>query len=162
MYSESDIDNAVAAGAISRDTALALRNHVAQARLAPAVDEEHFRLLNGFNDIFVTIAIALLLVAVAQIGASVTEALGGVAVAGASWLLAEYFTRQRRMALPSIALLLGFVGGVAAAPIGLMVSIDPTLSDRASAGIAAAIALASARSEEHTSELPSLMRLSYA
>src|SRR3546814_20477214 len=111
MYSESDIDNAVAAGAISRDTALALRNHVAQARLAPAVDEEHFRLLNGFNDIFVTIAIALLLVAVAQIGASVTEALGGVAVAGASWLLAAYFPRQRRMALPSLALHIGRESG---------------------------------------------------
>src|SRR3546814_15653022 len=118
MYRESDIDKAVAAGAISRDTALALRNHVAHARLAPAGDEEHFRLLNGFNDIFVPIAIALLLFAVAQNGASVTAAPGGVAGAGASWLLAEYFPRQRRVALPSIALFHGSVGWVAARPTG--------------------------------------------
>src|SRR3546814_16788194 len=131
MYSESDIDNAVAAGAISRDTALALRNHVAQARLAPAVDEEHFRLLYGFNDIFVTIAIALLMVAVAQIGDSVTEALGGVAVEGAGWLLAEYFTRQRRLALARSALLPGYGGGDAAAATGLGVGIE---SDRQSEG----------------------------
>lgn len=146
MYSESDIDGAVAAGAISRDTAVALRNHVARARLTPAVDEEHFRLLNGFNDIFVTIAIVLLLVAVAQIGASVTEALGGVAVAVTSWLLAEYFTRQRRMALPSIALLLGFVGGVAGALAGLLASINPDLSDRVGALVVSGIALVTAGS----------------
>ena len=48
MYSESDIDGAVAAGALSADAATALRNHVAAAQRAPAVDEEHFRLLTGF------------------------------------------------------------------------------------------------------------------
>jgi hypothetical protein len=144
MYSETDIDSAVAAGAISREAATALRNHIAETHLAPAVDEEHFRLLTGFNDIFVTIAIVLLLVAVAQIGESITQALAGVAVAVTSWLLAEYFTRQRRMALPSIALLLAFVGGVAAALIGLIVSIDPNFSDRVNAIIAAGIALVTA------------------
>jgi len=144
MYSESDIDSAVASGAISREAATALRNHVAENHLAPAVDEEHFRLLTGFNDIFVTIAIVLLLVAVAQIGESITEALAGGAVAVTSWLLAEYFTRQRRMALPSIVLLLAFVGGVAATLIGAMVTIDPNFSDRVNAFIAAGIALVTA------------------
>ena len=144
MYSESDIDAAVASGAISRGAATALRNHVAASHLAPAVDEEHFRLLTGFNDIFVTIAIVLLLVAVAQIGESITEALGGLAVAVTSWLLAEYFTRQRRMALPSIVLLLAFVGGVAATLVGAMVSINPDFSDRIDALIGAGIALVTA------------------
>ncbi len=66
MYSESDIDGAVAAGAISPDAAAALRRHVATVHAAPAVDEEHFRLLTGFNDIFVSIALALLLAALGQ------------------------------------------------------------------------------------------------
>lgn len=77
MYSESDIDGAVTAGAISPDAAAALRRHVAASHAAPAVDEEHFRLLTGFNDIFVSIAIVLLLVAVAQIGLAITRPLGG-------------------------------------------------------------------------------------
>jgi hypothetical protein len=144
MYSESDLDGAVAAGAISRDAATALRNYVAVNSRAPAVDEEHFRLLTGFNDIFVSIAIALLLAAVAQIGQSIWLPLAGAAVAVVAWGLAEYFTRQRRMALPSIILLLAFVGGVAAALIGLMVWLDPHLSDTANALIGGGIALVSA------------------
>ncbi len=131
MYSEIDLANAVEAGALTPEAANAFRNHVAEGRSAPAVDEEHFRLLTGFNDIFVSIAAGLILVAVAWIGVYIgSKAMGGVhsfegprqlgtsvaiaggAVAITSWLLAEYFTRQRRMALPSILLLLGFTGGV--------------------------------------------------
>jgi hypothetical protein len=52
MYSESDLEAAVAAGALTPDAANALRTYVAGTRTTPAVDEEHFRLLTGFNDIF--------------------------------------------------------------------------------------------------------------
>lgn len=141
MYSESDIDGAVTAGAISRDAAAALRNHVAARSAVPAVDEEHFRLLTGFNDIFVSIALALVLVAVAWIGKSITTPLAGALVAVAAWALAEYFTRVRRMALPSILLLLSFVGGVAASLIGVMVELHPDLSNQVNAAIGAGIAL---------------------
>ncbi|MES2058023.1 MAG: hypothetical protein V4564_18945 [Pseudomonadota bacterium] len=144
MYSESDIDGAVAAGVITADTAAALRNHIAGLRDTPAVDEEHFRLLTGFNDIFVSIAIALLLVAVAQIGKVIAEPAAGAAVAITSWLLAEYFTRKRRMALPSILLLLAFVGGVAATMIGAVVEIDPNLPEQINAAIGSGIALITA------------------
>jgi hypothetical protein len=121
MYSESDLTAAVAAGAISPQAAQALRDHVAAGQHAPAVDEEHFRLITGFNDIFVSIAAVILLVAMAWIGASIATPLAGVLVAASAWGLAEFFTRQRRMALPSIILLLAFVGGIAAAQIGLLV-----------------------------------------
>jgi len=144
MYSESDIDGAVAAGVMPRETAIAFRNHVAAVRMTPAVDEEHFRLLTGFNDIFVTIAIGLLLAAVSQIGGWVMEPFGGAFVAIAAWGLAEYFTRERRMALPSIVLLLAFVGGVAATMIGVLVHFHPDFSDRINALIGAGIALVTA------------------
>jgi uncharacterized membrane protein YfcA len=112
MYSDSDLDAAVAAGAISADAAAGFRAHVTAGRAAPLVDEEHFRLVTGFNDIFVAIASTLLLTAMAWIGGDIAPALGAAAVAATAWGLAEYFTRQRRMALPSILLLLAFVGGV--------------------------------------------------
>ena len=144
MYSESDLDGAVAAGIVSPTVAAAFRNYVASGRSAPAVDEEHFKLLTGFNDIFVAIALSLSLAAIAQIGMLVTPALGGAGVAGAAWLLAEFFTRKRRMALPSILLMLAFVGGVAGAMVGGLVSLDPDLPDRIDAMIGAGIALITA------------------
>ena len=120
MYSESDLEAAVADGALSPQQAKALRDFVAARRHAPVVDEEHFRLLTGFNDIFVGIAAVILLVAVAWIGHYIGPRIevdgpsptSGLLVAGTAWGLAEFFTRQRRMALPSIILLLAFVGGV--------------------------------------------------
>lgn len=144
MYSESDIDGAVAAGKLSAEAAAALRNFTAQGRHSPAVDEEHFRLLSGFNDIFVSIALVLALTAVYQIGAWISAPLGGVAIAGAAWMLAEYFTRTRRMALPSILLLGAFVGGVAAALAGFLIVLQFHPSARVGAATGAAVALLSA------------------
>ena len=121
MYSDNDLEAAVAAGALAPEAADALRNYVHGARATPAVDEEHFRLLTGFNDIFVSIAAVILLVALGWIGNSFGPRIdfdgpspwGGLLVAGAAWGLAEFFTRKRRMALPSILLLLAFVVSVA-------------------------------------------------
>ncbi|HWT12958.1 MAG TPA: hypothetical protein VN231_09415 [Allosphingosinicella sp.] len=125
MYSEGDLEAAVAAGALTAQQAASFRDHVASRRRAPAVDEEHFRLLTGFNDIFVSIAALILLVAVAWIGHDIgpridvegPSPLSGLLVAATAWGLAEFFTRRRRMALPSIILLLAFVGGVIAATL---------------------------------------------
>jgi hypothetical protein len=144
MYSESDLDAAVAAGALSPEAAQALRNYVAGGRAIPAVDEEHFRLVTGFNDIFVAIAATILLVALSWIGTSIGPRLGetgpspigGLFVAAAAWGLAEFFTKKRRMALPSILLLLAFVGGVfAMSGVTLALSIgEENIRDNNNAG----------------------------
>ena len=127
MYSQNDLDDAVASGAMTADSAAALRAFVEQRQALPLVDEEHFRLISGFNDIFVSIAAAILLFAVGWIGQSIGHSLGltvgdngpnalaPAAVAATAWGLALFFTGKRRMALPSILLLLAFVGGVFAA-----------------------------------------------
>ena len=124
MYSQNEIDEAVAAGALSPDAAASLRHWVEAQRTSPAADEEHFRLITGFNDIFVSIAAAILLFAVGFIGQWIGHNSGTViggdgpsflaplGVAIASWALALFFTAKRRMALPSILLLLAFVGSV--------------------------------------------------
>ena len=137
MYSESDLEAAVAAGAITQQAADALRSHVAAGRATPAVDEEHFRLLTGFNDIFVSIAAAILLLAMGWIGQSIRVApsgapspFAGAFVAAAAWGLAEFFTRKRRMALPSIILLLAFLGGVFITAIGVAAATIPEAAVR--------------------------------
>lgn len=144
MYSEADLQSAVAAGAISRDAAEALRAHASGLRNAPSADEEHFRLITGFNDIFVTIAAALLLLAAGGLGHAIAAGFGGLLVAFSAWFLAEFFTRKRRMALPSIVLLLAFVAGVMAVPIEILEKANPSFSDTVDALIGAGIALLAA------------------
>ncbi len=149
MYSESEIESAVIAGAITPAAAQALRNHVTSMRASPVADEEQFRLITGFNDIFVVIAAVILLIAMGSIGGTIHPALGALMVAGTAWGLSEFFTRQRRMALPSIILLLAFVGGVAGTGIGILAEhgeawfgFDP--DDRIIALLGTGIALATA------------------
>lgn len=144
MYSEADLQSAVAAGAITHDAAEALRAHAAGLRTAPSADEEHFRLISGFNDIFVTIAAVLLLSAAAGIGHALAPGLPGILVAGSAWALAEFFTRKRRMALPSIVLLLAFVGGVAATPIHFLAQTEAHYSDTVNGLIGAGIGIMAA------------------
>lgn len=113
MIDERDLDAAVAAGVLDagqRERLVQFARDYKRGEAGP--DEEQFRLLTGFNDIFVTIAVGLVLFAVAALGGLGTPVVGAALVAAASWGLAEYFTRQRRMALPSIVLLLTFVAAI--------------------------------------------------
>ena len=144
MYSEADLQAAVSAGALSHEAAEAFRAHATGMRSTPVADEEHFRLITVFNDIFVTIAAVLLLVACAGIGHVIAPGIAGVLVAGAAWGLAEFFTRQRRMALPSIVLLLAFVGGVAAIPINYLAETGSDISPQTGSLIGAGIGLLAA------------------
>jgi hypothetical protein len=164
MYSQNEIDEAVAAGAVSAEAATALRVHIENQRALPTQDEEQFRLITGFNDIFVAIAAAILLFAVGFIGQWIGMRTGLVVeepdgpsflaplfVAATAWGLALFFTAKRRMALPSILLLLAFIGGVfVTAGFALVQGVGPETLDNnpALAGIlgsvAAAIAAAAA------------------
>jgi hypothetical protein len=137
MYSQNELDEAVAAGAITAEAAAALRAHVERQGSGSTVDEEQFRLLTGFNDIFVSIAAAIMLFAVAWIGQWIGQKMGftiedgpsplaPLAVAAVSWGLALFFTAKRRMALPSILLLLAFVASVfTASGFLLVLAIGP-------------------------------------
>ena len=138
MYSQQEVDDAVASGVITADAADALRAHVERQRSTAIADEEQFRLITGFNDIFVSIAAAILLFAVGWIGQSIGQQTGvlvdvdgpsplaPLAVAATAWPLAMFFTAKRRMALPSILLLLAFVFGVfGTAALGIAAAIGP-------------------------------------
>lgn len=125
MYSDDDLRSAVTAGVITDKDANALRDFVERQRATQFQDEEHFRLVSGFNDIFVVIAAVLALAALWTLGNLVAPWLGGSAVAVASWLLAEYFTRKRRMALPSIVLLFACLGGVFAGVLLSLMTLWP-------------------------------------
>jgi hypothetical protein len=82
----------------------------ASSEMPASPDDEKLRLITGFADIFVTLGLALFLSAFGYFMSrlAANPAIMWAAVAVVSWLLAEFFTRRRRMALPSIALLAVF------------------------------------------------------
>jgi len=157
MYSQQELDDAVAAGVIKAADADALRTHIERQRATAIPDEEQFRLITGFNDIFVAIAAAILLFAVGFIGQWIGKSSGLIidvdgpsplaplAVAGTAWGLALFFTAKRRMALPSILLLLAFVLGVfgmVAFAIALAVGPDSLNNNNLLGGIIVAVSAA--------------------
>lgn len=118
MYSHSDIQDAVEAGALTAEQAASLRNHVASRTGTPTPDEEHVRMLQGFNDLYVYASSIVLLIGLGWLGSKVET--GGRApsfvmpllVALASWGLAEWFGRKKRLALTAITLAWVFVYAV--------------------------------------------------
>jgi hypothetical protein len=107
-------------GIITADQAERLR--ALEVELAPVAappvlalpdDDERLRFITGFGDIFVTIGLALFLGALSYFADRQFETVGVWAImAAAAWLLAEFFTRRQRMALPSIVLLIVFAVSV--------------------------------------------------
>ncbi|MXO62168.1 hypothetical protein [Qipengyuania oceanensis] len=150
MYSEEDINSAVAAGALSADAAAAFRAHMTQVRDMPRGDEENFRLVTSFNDIFVTIGVVIMLMAAGAIGEAILHSnngpspLAGALVAATAWGLAEFFTLRRRMALPSIILLLAWVGGIFATLLGIVIGLADNGNDTLAAILVSASALVAA------------------
>ncbi len=111
MISEDALSTAVERGILTSEQAVRLKE-LEDARTANGAepeDAEKLRFIAGFGDIFVTLGIVLFLGAAGyfldQLAGSFAV---GAGLAVASWALAEFFTRQRRMALPSIVLLIAF------------------------------------------------------
>ena len=111
----ADLDAAVKAGIFDEATATRLVAYVSQGHVALDSDNENLRLLTGFNDIFVVIGLALFLGALHFIAPGISL----YATPLVAWGLAEIFTRRMRMALPSIVLLLVFVGSIFTLVMGL-------------------------------------------
>jgi hypothetical protein len=139
MISEKTLAEALARKVLTASQAESLR--AIEAELRPsrldAPDEEKLRFISGFGDIFVAIGLVLFLGALWYFGdRAVGQTTGGMlAVAIASWLLAEFFTRRRRMALPSILLLISFCGSLFLATTSFMAPYGPPFSPGASAAM---------------------------
>jgi len=112
MYTDEDLNYAVEEGIFTDASVNDFRKLLSTSKNSPSVDEENFRLIGGFNDIFIVIACSLLLFSALWVLKLVNDSLGFLVFTILSWVLAEFFVRKRKMALPAIALLLSFVGGV--------------------------------------------------
>jgi hypothetical protein len=116
MVSDRALDLAVARQIITEEQAKRLR---ALDAADSEADAERLRFVSGFGDVFVALGVGLFLVPAGLIANRLASpTLAWLTVAALAWLLAEFFTRRRRLALPSIVLLIVFMGsGFAAASL---------------------------------------------
>lgn len=112
MYTDEDLYSAVKEGIFEEVAVNRFRNHVSRVAGTSTVDEENFRLISGFNDIFVSIAAFILLVSAGWIAGLTTPSQGFLAAALISWLLSLFFVKKKKLALPGILFLVAFVGSV--------------------------------------------------
>jgi hypothetical protein len=145
MYSQADIEDAVAAGALAPEQAVNLREFVAWRNGAPPADEEPARIILGFNDWFVASACLCTLGALMMLGLMIPGHPSGLPVpvlpimilgllmAAGAWGLSELFLRGRRYALAGIVLPFALGLGALLAALGL--SLLAVVPSRGSGGI---------------------------
>ncbi len=127
MVREDTLQAAIDKGILTPEQAKALAD-ISPSPQSEAQDDEKLRFITGFGDIFVTIGIVLFIGAA---GYFLQQFLGEtglttLAIAGVTWALAEYFTKVRRMSLPSIALLVIFASSSFLAIAALLGVFDMT------------------------------------
>ncbi|AQU82813.1 hypothetical protein BV504_09465 [Halomonas sp. 'Soap Lake  len=111
-YTDEDLQSCVDAGILTSQQYSDVKAYVHHSDKPGTTrrKDEYFRLISGFNDVFVVVACALVLAAVGSLFSHVTSLNASLGVAIGVWVLAEYFVRRRRMALPAFALALTFGG----------------------------------------------------
>lgn len=128
MIEPALLDRAVARGIITQAQAQDLRRLDGEASPWDSAgepglerDDEQLRFVTGFADVFVTIGLFLFLGTASYVADELSGgAAAGAVAAVAAWGLAEFFTRRRRMALPSIVLLVAFAAASFSALAGLL------------------------------------------
>ncbi|MCB5174760.1 hypothetical protein [Microvirga lenta] len=115
MITDAVLEQGVVRGIVTNEQAIGLRTlarDMAAAAAPEPEDEEKLRFVTGFSDIFVTLGIGLFTGALGYFASLSGDLARWSVLAVSAWLLAEFFTRRRRMALPSIALLALFAVSV--------------------------------------------------
>ena len=131
MIGDDDLRAGVAAGIVTEAQAarlLTLSQSRAGTRAALTGDDEPFELFRGFSEIFISVGLVILLSGIMSLvalsGHVLAIALAGMAL---SALLALYFTRKRRMTLPSIILSIAFAQATAASVLWIVIGNADTV-----------------------------------
>ncbi len=120
MYTDEDLYSAVKAGVLDENSVNLFRKFIESSSNTQSVDEENFRLISGFNDIFVAIASLLFLVSSGWLSSLVSKPLGFLVAALISWFLSVYFVLKRKLALPAILFLGAYVVGIFGLSVALL------------------------------------------
>lgn len=143
-----DLRASVAAGHLNEAQAasvLTLAQQRAGYRDTMPAEDEPFELFRGFAEIFVTIGLSILLFAAFGLLMLANSGPLMLLILGLCIPMAEYFTRRRRMVLPSILLTCAAASAIWAASSGVMLTMqtgkDPSSTQFLLAMILTAVAL---------------------
>lgn len=112
MYTDEDLYLAVKEGIFEEEAVDAFRRYITADAHTSVVDEENFRLISGFNDIFVSVASIILLISAGWMFWQAAPAMGFLVSAVLAWLLSLFFVNKKKLALPAILFLVTFVASV--------------------------------------------------
>ena len=124
MYTEEDLYQAVKKGIFEESAVDNFRCFISEQANTQSVDEENFKLLTGFNDVFVSISAFLMMVSAGWIFSQFHESLGFLLIVLIAWFLSRIFILKKRLALPAILFLGAFVGSSVSFSMYLLVSLD--------------------------------------
>jgi hypothetical protein len=72
VYTEEDLNLAVDKGIFTKASVEEFRRFISLSRSSPSADEENFKLIGGFNDIFVVLACSLFLLSSLWVAKSIS------------------------------------------------------------------------------------------
>lgn len=124
MYTDEDLYQAVKKGIFEESAVDDFRRFISRQANTQSVDEENFKLLTGFNDVFVSISAFLMMISASWIFSQLNPSLGFLLIALIAWFLSRVFILEKRLALPAILLLGAFVCGAAGCVMSLLISLD--------------------------------------
>ena len=104
-----ELDQAIEAGILDRETGDALAAFLKKRRAAEPRVDERFRLFEGFDDIFAAVACILVLLSAAELLLRASPMFGDLGVAILAWFLADRYTRRRPMPMPAFVVALLFI-----------------------------------------------------
>jgi hypothetical protein len=145
MSERDALEQAIKDGVVSKEQAEKLTEYMAKGGDPYASqDPENLSFLSSLNDVFLTIGLVMLMFGMTLVVGWISAPLLSIGVAGpfislvmagVCWMLAEYFTRRRRLLLPSMALATGFcfLIGTGIASLVAKLFFDSAVTDFSSA-----------------------------
>jgi len=131
IQSDSALETAVARGIISKSQANSIRliasEEAGESKLPPSNqenDDEGFRFITGFSDIFLAIGVIVLLSGVLKTGL-LDSVPGAFLVAAICWVLSEIVASWQRRSLPSMVSAAGFVFFISLAIFSFLQDTEP-------------------------------------
>lgn len=108
-YTDEEIKAAIEVGIFTESAVNNFKVLIDRQKNTYLADEENFRLVASFNDIFVVIALTLLFVSIMWIFNKIGIWIGALISAYLAWKLSEIFITKKHMAFPAILLVSAFI-----------------------------------------------------
>lgn len=123
MYSNDDLEKAIEYEIFSSKDVKRFKDFIKLSQNSPSIDEEQFKLITSFNDIFVVVACSLFIISTNWVAYIFIKYYSFLFTPILAWFLANFFVLKRRMAFPGIILSFFFSGGLFTLILSMFIEI---------------------------------------